>query len=849
MKFFLLFIFFLLPLSAQDYRLEKVSLQLNWKYQYQFAGYIAAKEKGFYNDAGLDVELKEYENGINVIDDILSGKTTYAVYNSNALFNYVNNESLNILSSYFKRSSLVLITKKSIKSPKDLKNKIIMAFSEKNFKMNFQAILDENNIDISEIKFIPFTNNILSFKNADAIVTSISDLPFKFEQLGLKYNIINPIDIGQYNLQHELFTSNREVSKKLHRTIAFRNASVKGWKYALENKKELVDIIYNKYTNNISKSELYHEAVEIEKLILPHTYKIGSIDKNILTKKLQITKLYYQITDELFSDNIVENKINFNIDELNYLNTHKVIKICLLPDIFPLDGFINNQHIGIMADLLKIVGEKLDTKLLPIESKNYIDLKNKIKNKDCEIVSAIQKNSTLSSDITSSISFHKTYFALISTIDKSFVDDTNIIKNRILIVNSILFQRKLKNLYPFLNIQLEKNISLMMKKVINGDVYAAITLNESSDYMIEKYGYGKLKINGFLAKENLIDVSIGVLKSEPLLLSIINKALISISDEKIDTIIKNWRITRYNEVTDYSLIFFIILIVFILILIMSYYQRKLKDFNSKLEQQVKLKTQELIVLNETLEVTVQEKVSELIKKDKILTVQSKQAVMGEMISMIAHQWRQPLSTITLQISNYQFKQLLQKNSKERAIDKTLAEISDTIIYLSDTIDDFQTYFRPNRVQESIKTREIIEKVLTLADARIQRSSIEIITKCYDDYEILIYVNELVQVILNILNNAIDAFENIDRDIKKIEVIGKITDNKLAISIKDNASGIAKENINSLFDPYFSTKGKNGTGLGLYMSQMIIQKQFSGTIEVDTSNQGTIFTINFPLVLD
>jgi C4-dicarboxylate-specific signal transduction histidine kinase len=308
-------------------------------------------------------------------------------------------------------------------------------------------------------------------------------------------------------------------------------------------------------------------------------------------------------------------------------------------------------------------------------------------------------------------------------------------------------------------------------------------------------------------------------------------------------------ITPFLHAEEYMIagynLFLLLLIVLVLIIIMFYHQNKLKSFNQQLEEQVEVKTQELRKLNESLEEKVQEKVQELINKDKILTTQSRQAVMGEMISMIAHQWRQPLSTITLQISNYQFQQLLRANSKERAIDKTLAEISDTIIYLSETIDDFQTYFRPNRVPELSTIKEIVEKVLKLADAKIKRNNISVITRCKGDEKVSIYINELVQVILNLLSNAIDAFENLDREFKEIVIDGEIDSTKIMISIKDNASGIDEKILENIFDPYFSTKGKNGTGLGLYMSQMIIQKQFNGLIEVETSKEGTIFTATFP----
>jgi len=271
-------------------------------------------------------------------------------------------------------------------------------------------------------------------------------------------------------------------------------------------------------------------------------------------------------------------------------------------------------------------------------------------------------------------------------------------------------------------------------------------------------------------------------------------------------------------------------------------QNQLLDFNSKLSSQVESKTSQLQEINESLEVTVKEKIEELIQKDKLLTVQSKQAVMGEMITMIAHQWRQPLSSITLQISNLQFKSLLGEEVSEKDISQTLSEISDTIIYLSETIDDFQTYFHPNKDITEIKIDEVINKAINFALPRLKESNIEIVVESGIDTTIKIYLNELIQVLLNILNNSIDALveaKKIDSKISfKVEDMGK----KILIKISDNALGILPEIQQHIFEPYFSTKGQNGTGLGLYMSQMIIQKQFNGEIDVASSDKGTTFNI-------
>ncbi len=252
-----------------------------------------------------------------------------------------------------------------------------------------------------------------------------------------------------------------------------------------------------------------------------------------------------------------------------------------------------------------------------------------------------------------------------------------------------------------------------------------------------------------------------------------------------------------------------------------------------------LKAQEIIARQR---VDLERKYQELKKKDSMLTAQSKQAVMGEMMSMIAHQWRQPLSTVTLNISNLQFKKMLGQEISDEELDKAFNEISDTVVYLSDTVDDFQTFFRPKKEKTEIEIHELLQKAVNFVTPRIKENQIEISISKYVEIKVVTYANELVQMILNILNNAIDALSQAKREKAKIILYVELKGEYIYISIVDNADGISEEDADNIFDPYFSTKGKNGTGLGLYMSQMLAQKQFDGEITFTSSHLGTHFVI-------
>jgi len=864
MKNFLLILFLFLTITLQantkfhmdePESLEHVSLQLNWRYQFEFAGFIAAKEKGFYADAGLEVNLKEYKTGLDVVDEVLSQGATYGVSNSSVLVEYLKGKPTVLISSFFKRSAMVLIVKPEIKTPKDLVGKKILASSRYDLMLNFRPYFQGYGVNIDDMKLIKKDSfSVQAFANVDAMTAYISDEPYQLDQLGVKYNILDPSNDTLFILQEELFTSKKEVENHPERVRAFKEASIRGWQYALTHKNELVNIIHEKYAPDIPKEALLYEAKAIDKLILPYIYDVGSIDINFLHKQIRLFQKDYNIGKNRNLDDYIyrvkEDSLNFNDKEEAFINSHETIPMCINYDFMPIEGYEDNKYIGMMSDIYRIIEHKTGLKFVPIKSESNLDLKRNIEEKRCKLLSIKATKSKTFKTLKMTSPLSKVYFTLITTLDKSFAHTPASLKNRLLIVQKKAYKDYLNYLYPYLNIEVEENKNRMLEKLVQHRAYAIVTIDEKSDYFIDKYGYGKLKINGFLAKHHELDVSIGVQSDEPVLYSILQKSTNLISQNQIQSIISRWHLTRYHKVTDYSLVWQTLLVMSVILLVMMYYQRKLKRFNIELERSVYKKTKELRQLNDSLEITVQEKVNELIKKDEILTQQSKQAVMGEMISMIAHQWRQPLNTISLKISNIQLEEMLSHSVTKEELLKVLEEINNTVQYLSNTVDDFKTYFKPNKNATQTNVKDMVEKAIGFIDARLKKENISINLEKVDDTPINTYSSEMIQVLLNILNNAIDAYvENKESVNKSINISCIKVDKKIKVIIQDFAGGIKPEVKKKLFEPYFSTKDKNGTGLGLYMSKMILEKQFNGTIDVQTKDNSTTFIIEIPTDLE
>lgn len=283
----------------------------------------------------------------------------------------------------------------------------------------------------------------------------------------------------------------------------------------------------------------------------------------------------------------------------------------------------------------------------------------------------------------------------------------------------------------------------------------------------------------------------------------------------------------------------------ILSFVLTYKIRLLQ--HKELEQSKELiYSKEIKKINKALQFRIDEEVALSQKKDKILFQQNKLASMGEMIQNIAHQWRQPLAQINssvLLIDTY----LEEKNLNKNALDKELQSIEDLTIYMSKTIDSFQNFLQPNKVSTSFFLKELIHSSLLILKSALSSNDIKIIVSINEKFKYFGLEDELKQVILILLNNAKDAIIKDQTIDPYIKISAKKLPSSYLISVNDNAGGINNKIIDKIFDPYFSTKYKSqGTGLGLYISKIIIEDNMLGRLSVQNSEYGACFEIELPI---
>jgi signal transduction histidine kinase len=252
--------------------------------------------------------------------------------------------------------------------------------------------------------------------------------------------------------------------------------------------------------------------------------------------------------------------------------------------------------------------------------------------------------------------------------------------------------------------------------------------------------------------------------------------------------------------------------------------------------------EEFNMMTEKLRVLTMELEQRITDKEQMLIHQSRMAAVGEMIGYIAHQWRQPLNTLGLIVQELPI-YFKRGTFTQEYLDASAFKARELIAYMSQTIEDFRNFFKPEKKKVRFMIKDVLEQTLKLIKANFSEQHIALDVLWEDDSVCEGYPNEYGQVILNILRNVSDVF--LERKVGKPNVVIRIfKDNERSVmSISDNAGGIPEEIIDKIFDPYFTTKdSEKGTGLGLYMSKAIIEKNMGGRLSVRNTVDGAEFRI-------
>ncbi|WP_368031267.1 ABC transporter substrate-binding protein, partial [Arcobacter sp. s6] len=338
MKIILLLTFFLtIFLYAQNDK--KITLQLNWLNQFQFAGYYIAKEKGFYKNVNLDVQIKESTFNTDVVKEIETKNAEFAVGRSSLIIEKINGKDIVTLSAISQESPLILLVKKdsNINSVKDLKNKKIMITPDAKYSAPILAMLSANELTSNDFTVVKhsFDINDLIEGNTDAMASYISNEPISLKEKGIEYTIFNPKDFGFDFYSDILFSSSKFIKDNPKLTKDFYEASLKGWKYAFENLAETAEIIYSKYnTQNKTYIHLIKEGEALKKLAYTGNNELGELNENKLKNIVNVFKLFGLVNKDLNLKEFIYHENQSKIINLEISKQEKNIVLTILISLF-----------------------------------------------------------------------------------------------------------------------------------------------------------------------------------------------------------------------------------------------------------------------------------------------------------------------------------------------------------------------------------------------------------------------------------------------------------------------------------------------------------------------------------
>ncbi len=535
-----------------------------------------------------------------------------------------------------------------------------------------------------------------------------------------------------------------------------------------------------------------------------------------------------------------ETKHFLNQEEKEWLHTLKkpfTVGITNIPNQVILDK--NGKATGFSIDLFHSIEKKLDTTFKYVPYTTWDALMSDAKKGKIDIVFAAQKTEDRLHylDFTDVVLTQQNKIIVQSK--NHFITNIDSLKGKkIALVQKSAIFNYIKNKYPDIIVYPYATELKSLQAVASGAVEATISEPVRASYYMNTHNIQNLIVSGDLGYN--YKLRIASQSSLPMLNVVLSQAVSNISPQKLQALYLKWGYIKDKERYFDTQTLIYLAIAFGIILPFSIY---LYFINRSLEQEIRKRKDaedKLRQYNKNLQEKIKQEVEKQREQELHMLEQNKLAQMGNMMNMIAHQWKQPLNVLSLLIQTVKYKYKLSKLDDD-FIDNFDKNAKKQLREMTKIINDFMHYFRPKDASEFF-INDIIEHTISIIKPVFTANDISLVYNNKSTKELTIHNDILGQVIMNILNNAKDALMESHTENKSIRITLLDNNDHAQITIEDNAGGIPKEIIDKIFDPYFSTKKDTGTGLGLYMSKIIIENYSNGSLSVSNTDKGALFRI-------
>lgn len=575
-------------LFAEQTKLEKVTLQLQWRYQFQFAGFIVAKERGYYKDVGLDVDILEYQNRDSV-QDLLDKKIDFAINNSIISYRDKRLQDVTLLATYFQRSPLVMVTQPEIKTPLDLLGKRIMMSENNRLNSSLSILLEYFDITDDKASFIDPTFDLQDFitKKVDAVTAFRSNELFELDQKKIAYNLIDPIEFGFSTNAINLFATYEKTQKEPQQIRRFLSATKKGWAYALEHVDEVAHLIHEHYQPAKSLENLIYEGETTKALMLPDLYEIGEINKDFVLKTFHQLVKGGKLDPAQAPDRLIfdcgddETLVPLTVQERAWIRSHPVVTYSEV-DWRPLSIIEDDQMKGIMGDYLDIVSKRTGLTFRYLPSDTWSDVLDAFKEKEIDLVPGIGSSMKEKSLGLVSEEYAEYPMVIITGDDLDYLNGLDDLKGKTIAVpRHYTSHNFIKENYPYLKVLQTSSIPEALLLVETGKADAFVGHIATSLYYISRLGLQGLKIAG--EADLQFHHHYLIQKEDPELLRIVDKVFGSLTAEDRAAIYARWVKVQVDERIDEVLIWKIVGVLSLVIFFLIYRQRTLQAHQKEVE--------------------------------------------------------------------------------------------------------------------------------------------------------------------------------------------------------------------------------------------------------------------------
>jgi diguanylate cyclase (GGDEF)-like protein/PAS domain S-box-containing protein len=536
--------------------LESVKLQLKWFHQFQFAGYYAAKERGYFAEEGLDVEIRERDPNQDYLRQVVSGQADYGIGDSGIIAHYAKGEPIAALGAIFQHDALVLFSKQSsgIISPYEMRGKRIMYVFAGEDNAPIRALLAEANLTEADYSAIDQSFNVDDFMSdkVDVISGYLTDKPFEFQEKGIKVNVINPQNYGIDFYGDLLFTSRAELNQHPGRAERFRRAALKGWQYALDHPEEIIEIIRNQYHSRFSNELLRFEAAETRKLIMSDAVPLGKIEVGRMRRVAALythLKLAPPLSDNQLSEFIHSEKSLPTLSEQEkvWLEKHPLIKVGIDRDFAPYE-WIDQQgnYVGMVAEHLRLIEQRLGVKFEIIKNKSWQEILDMAQRGELDMIAAAVKTPDREHYLNFTPAYVSTPAVIIGDESEGYIGTLyQLAGRRVAVEQGYFVQEMLSRDYPSIQLVPAASVKDALGLVAEGKVDAYVGDAASASYAIKQQGFLNLRFAGQTAYVS--ESRMAAVTSQPELVGILEKALTAIPQTERDAIINHWMGVRVQQ--------------------------------------------------------------------------------------------------------------------------------------------------------------------------------------------------------------------------------------------------------------------------------------------------------------